>query len=287
MACPRTSDRSRPQPAASAPRSLRTLLPNASRWVSIATHYCSTLLPGLRPGGAQLPVPDNPLIQHQGKKTMKTAIAKVLTVAAAAVALAGCVSESKFNEHVASSDAAIKAAQQEAAAASNSAKAAADAAKAAADAASHGAEHRQPGAAGCQGRAGLLRREQREDRSRVPEVDGQVIAQRLLAVRGKTPRQPRGVFFCGGRNRGRCSTQRSAARIGVDSGTGTPVACSNTRSAPGQSTSTLWPATAAVISASSPPGRCRAGCPCPRAAHGARRTACRAASRPWWSGRSG
>jgi len=66
---------------------------------------------------------------------MKTAIAKVLTVAAAAVALTGCVSESKFNEHVASSDAAIKAAQQEAANASNAARAAGDAAKAAADAA--------------------------------------------------------------------------------------------------------------------------------------------------------
>ncbi len=66
---------------------------------------------------------------------MKTAIAKILTVTAAAIALAGCVSESKFNEHVASSDAAIKAAQQEAAAATATAKAAADASKAAADAA--------------------------------------------------------------------------------------------------------------------------------------------------------
>jgi len=66
---------------------------------------------------------------------MKTAIAKILTVAAAAVALAGCVSESKFNEYVASNDAAVKAAQQEAASASATAKAAADAAKAAADAA--------------------------------------------------------------------------------------------------------------------------------------------------------
>jgi len=66
---------------------------------------------------------------------MKTAIAKILTVAAATVALAGCVSQSKFDEHVASADAAIKAAQQEAAAASSAARAAGDAAKAAADAA--------------------------------------------------------------------------------------------------------------------------------------------------------
>jgi hypothetical protein len=61
---------------------------------------------------------------------MKT-IAKILVAAAATVALAGCVSESKFNEHVASADAAIKAAAQQAA----SAQAAADAAGAAAAAA--------------------------------------------------------------------------------------------------------------------------------------------------------
>jgi uncharacterized lipoprotein NlpE involved in copper resistance len=66
---------------------------------------------------------------------MKTAIAKILTVAAATVALAGCVSESKFNEHVASADAAIKAAQQDAAAARAAADAATAAAKAATDAA--------------------------------------------------------------------------------------------------------------------------------------------------------
>jgi hypothetical protein len=62
---------------------------------------------------------------------MKT-IAKILVAAAATAALAGCVSESKFNEHVASADAAIKAAAQQAA----SAQAAADAANAAASAAS-------------------------------------------------------------------------------------------------------------------------------------------------------
>jgi hypothetical protein len=66
---------------------------------------------------------------------MKTAIAKVLTVAAAAVALAGCVSNSKFDEYKASNDAAVQAARQEAATAASTAKAAADAAKAAADAA--------------------------------------------------------------------------------------------------------------------------------------------------------
>ena len=65
---------------------------------------------------------------------MKT-IAKVLIAAAATAALAGCVSESKFNEHVAAADAQIKAAQQAAAQASATAQAAADAAKAAADAA--------------------------------------------------------------------------------------------------------------------------------------------------------
>ena len=62
---------------------------------------------------------------------MKT-ISKILVAAAATAALAGCVSESKFNEHVASADAAIKAAAQQAA----SAQAAADAANAAASAAS-------------------------------------------------------------------------------------------------------------------------------------------------------
>jgi hypothetical protein len=59
---------------------------------------------------------------------MNTAIAKVLTVAAAAVALAGCVSQSKFDEYVAKNDAAVQSAAQQAAAA----KSAADAANAAA-----------------------------------------------------------------------------------------------------------------------------------------------------------
>ena len=66
---------------------------------------------------------------------MKTAIAKILVATAAAVALAGCVSESKFNEHVAAADAAIKAAAQEAAAAKAAADSATAAAKAASDAA--------------------------------------------------------------------------------------------------------------------------------------------------------
>jgi hypothetical protein len=72
---------------------------------------------------------------------MKT-IAKILVAAAATVALAGCVSESKFNEHVASADAAIKAAAQEAAAA----KAAADSAGAAAAAAASTANSAQSAA---------------------------------------------------------------------------------------------------------------------------------------------
>lgn len=72
---------------------------------------------------------------------MKT-IAKIIVAAAATVALAGCVSESKFNEHVASADAAIKAAAQEAAAA----KAAADSAGAAAAAAASTANSAQSAA---------------------------------------------------------------------------------------------------------------------------------------------
>jgi hypothetical protein len=64
---------------------------------------------------------------------MKNAIIKALGIAAVAALATGCVSTSKFDEHVASADAAIKAAQQSAAAA----QAAADAAsKAAAGAAS-------------------------------------------------------------------------------------------------------------------------------------------------------
>jgi hypothetical protein len=72
---------------------------------------------------------------------MKT-IAKILVAATATAALAGCVSESKFNEHVASADAAIKAAAQEAAAA----KAAADSAGAAAAAAASTANSAQSAA---------------------------------------------------------------------------------------------------------------------------------------------
>jgi hypothetical protein len=67
---------------------------------------------------------------------MRTAIVKTLTVAAAAIALAGCVSSSKFNEHVSAADAAIKAAQQDAAAAKSAADAAAAAVASASNAAS-------------------------------------------------------------------------------------------------------------------------------------------------------
>jgi len=66
---------------------------------------------------------------------MKTAITKILTATAAAVVLAaatGCVSQSTFDAHVASTDAAIKAAAADAA----SAKASADAAAASASSAS-------------------------------------------------------------------------------------------------------------------------------------------------------
>jgi hypothetical protein len=73
---------------------------------------------------------------------MKIAIAKILTAAAATVVLAattGCVSQSKFDEHVSSADAAIKAAAQDAAAA----KAAADAAAASASSAANSASSAQ------------------------------------------------------------------------------------------------------------------------------------------------
>ena len=70
---------------------------------------------------------------------MKNTIIKTLSVAAAAVLATGCVSTSTFNEHVASADAAIKAAQQDAAAA----KAAADAAAAAVSSASNAANSAQ------------------------------------------------------------------------------------------------------------------------------------------------
>jgi Alanine-zipper, major outer membrane lipoprotein len=63
---------------------------------------------------------------------MKNAIIKTLGVTAVALLATGCVSTSQFNEHVASADAAIKAAAQDAAAA----KAAAEAASSAANAAS-------------------------------------------------------------------------------------------------------------------------------------------------------
>jgi hypothetical protein len=67
---------------------------------------------------------------------MKNAIAKLLAVSAAAVLATGCASTKDFNEHVTSADAAIKAAQQEAAAARSAADAAAASASNAANAAS-------------------------------------------------------------------------------------------------------------------------------------------------------
>jgi hypothetical protein len=67
---------------------------------------------------------------------MKNTIIKTLAVSAAAILATGCVSTSTFNEHVASADAAIKAAQQDAAAAKAAAQAAATSASSAASAAS-------------------------------------------------------------------------------------------------------------------------------------------------------
>jgi len=66
---------------------------------------------------------------------MKNAIIKTLAVTAAAILATGCVSTSKFDEHVAAADAAIKAAQQDAAAAKAAAQAAATSASSAANAA--------------------------------------------------------------------------------------------------------------------------------------------------------
>jgi hypothetical protein len=66
---------------------------------------------------------------------MKHAIIKTLAVSAAAILATGCVSTSQFNEHVAATDAAIKAAQQDAAAAKAAAESAASSASSAASAA--------------------------------------------------------------------------------------------------------------------------------------------------------
>ena len=66
---------------------------------------------------------------------MKNTIIKTLAVSAAAILATGCVSTSTFNEHVASADAAIKAAQQDAAAAKAAAQAAASSASSASSAA--------------------------------------------------------------------------------------------------------------------------------------------------------
>ena len=178
---------------------------------------------------------------------MKSTIAKILVATAAAAALAGCVSEKKFNEHVASSDAAIKAAAQEAAAA----KSAADAAgAAAASASSAAARPRALRTRLCRlprlrrlAATRTARRSIARSRSRWASNRPAVYSQ----VREETPRQPRGVFFCGGRYRGRCSTTDARRAIGRESGTGTPVACWNARSAPAQSTSTLCPETAVLI----------------------------------------
>jgi len=66
---------------------------------------------------------------------MKNAIVKTLAISAAALLATGCVSTSEFNEHKAASDAAIKAAQQDAAAAKSAAESAAASASSAASAA--------------------------------------------------------------------------------------------------------------------------------------------------------
>ena len=69
---------------------------------------------------------------------MKTTIVKTLTIGAAALIVAtatGCVSTSTFNDHVAKMDAAVKAAQQDAAAAKSAAESASATASSASSAA--------------------------------------------------------------------------------------------------------------------------------------------------------
>jgi len=81
-------------------------------------------------------------ITTEGNFAMKNAIVRLVAVSAVAVMATGCVSTSDFNAHVASADAAIKAAQQDAA----SAKAAADAASASASSAANAASAAQSSA---------------------------------------------------------------------------------------------------------------------------------------------
>jgi len=158
-----------------------------------------------------------------------------LGIAAVAALATGCVSTSKFDEHVASADAAIKAAQQSAAAA----QAAAAPPQSRFERRQHGerrAEHRQPGAAGRSGLPGVLRRDQREDRSRLQALDGQVIARAKLRDRRETPRRPRGVFL-----------------LGVDTGAGTPLCSPNACDTASQSTATGRPsATVAMFDCTVP-----------------------------------
>jgi hypothetical protein len=74
-------------------------------------------------------------IHTEDNTPMKNAIVKTLAISAAALLATGCVSTSEFNEHKAASDAAIKAAQQDAAAAKSAAESAAASASSAASAA--------------------------------------------------------------------------------------------------------------------------------------------------------
>ena len=83
--------------------------------------------------------PEDRLLHYTEGNSMKNVFVKTLTVAAAALLATGCVSTSDFNQHVTSADAAIKAAQQDAAAA----KAAAEAAQTAAASASNAANSAQ------------------------------------------------------------------------------------------------------------------------------------------------
>jgi len=85
--------------------------------------------------------PRRPLAPLHRGKLNEECVRQTLTVAAAALLATGCVSTSDFNQHVTSADAAIKAAQQDAAAAKARCRAAQSAANSASSTATGRPEH--------------------------------------------------------------------------------------------------------------------------------------------------
>jgi hypothetical protein len=144
---------------------------------------------------------------HRGRPQMKTAIVKTLTVGVAALMLAtatGCTSKDTL-ARIDAANAAAKAAAQDAAAAKSSADAAAAGLKRL-ERRQRCPEHGEPGPPGGSGCAGLLRRDEREDRSRVQEVDGQVSRLTPSLKREKDAAVKAAAFFCPRRMRGPVST---------------------------------------------------------------------------------